>query len=61
MFLTQCREVKIQKDEAELYQFKVDELKNAKSDMLMWQLWKGKCDTNSHIHKINKYYSNFQN
>jgi structural maintenance of chromosome 1 len=39
MFLSQCREVKTQKDEAELFQHKKHELQASISKHLMWKLW----------------------
>jgi len=43
--MTQRKEVKEQKDEAELYQQKVDELNDLKSEHVLWQIWRIKLGT----------------
>jgi len=39
MYTTQCREVKGQKDEAEYYQDKLEELNEKKTEYVLWQIW----------------------
>lgn len=39
MFVNQCREVKEQKDEADLFQRRQTELQNLKIDFILWRLW----------------------
>lgn len=39
MYSTQCREVKGQKDEAEYFQDKQDELSDLKTEYVLWQIW----------------------
>jgi structural maintenance of chromosome 1 len=39
MYSTQCREVKGQKDEAEYYQDKKEELSNLRTEYVLWQIW----------------------
>jgi structural maintenance of chromosome 1 len=55
MFISQCREVKIQKDEAELFQKQQTALEAARTDMFMWQLWRLQTNLNEHLEAAEGY------
>ncbi len=44
MYVTQCKEVKGQKDEAEAYLRKQEDLDQLKTEYFLWQLWRIKSD-----------------
>jgi structural maintenance of chromosome 1 len=48
MYITQKKEVKEQKDEAELFQLKQDELESLKTEHALWRIWKIKEDMEKH-------------
>lgn len=55
MFISQCREVKIQKDEAELFQKQQAALESARSDIIMWQIWRLQSNLNEHMVAAENY------
>jgi structural maintenance of chromosome 1 len=48
MYVTQKKEVKEQKDEAELFQQRQDELDNLKTEHVLWQIWRVKMAIEGH-------------
>lgn len=52
MYSTQCREVKGQKDEAEYFQKKQDELRDLKTEQVMWRIWCVKSELEGKQHTV---------
>lgn len=48
MYVTQRKEIKEQKDEADLFQLKQDELDDLKTEHVLWQIWRVKLSIEEH-------------
>lgn len=48
MYATQCKEIKDQKEEAETFARKQEELRHSRSEQILWQLWRIKSDMEEH-------------
>jgi structural maintenance of chromosome 1 len=52
MYASQCKEAKIQKDEADIYQKKVDELRDLKTEQSLLSIWKMEHAKETHLKTI---------
>lgn len=52
MYTTQCKEIKEQKDEAEAFALKQEELRDARTEQILWQLWRIKTEMDSHQQSV---------
>lgn len=55
MYVTQRKEVKEQKDEADLFQQKQDELDDLKTEHVLWQVWRVKLSIEGHNEAADGY------
>jgi structural maintenance of chromosome 1 len=57
MYVTQRKEVKEQKDEADLFQQRQDELNDLKTEHVLWQIWRVKLSIEDHQKAAQNFYS----
>lgn len=58
MFAGQCKEAKTQKDEADLFQKKKNELNDLKTEHAIWQIWRIVTSKNAHISRLKELQTN---